>query len=356
MRYGQEELLAPYVEKYLEAADDIWERLGTQKASTALEAVGGATCFLYARLAGRTPIVDWRDGFYAPDGEDAFQHLFVSRSAAPLSDLPDTDSVFPEVWRGRIDAPIPGLPAPVNARHPESRSAERLDLTVTDHDADVVVMFALRQMVEWLRPHMTGAHAHLARMESWRMIRSILEEEFAPHPDVRERVKRFRDEHLKGPTVGVHLRLSDKQTTRYEAVERRLSRLLRRRPGLTVFLATDNVAIRERIERTHRAVTAPQWFPEPGTPLHYGPGRDAVEVGRAALTDMLLLAGCDYVIGDRLSNFTKTAMALSDGRTIDLQTRRKRWPQPFVSAWRYLVPGPATPLALAAARRWAPYG
>ena len=37
MRFGQEELLAPYVEKYLEAADDIWERLGTQKASTALE-------------------------------------------------------------------------------------------------------------------------------------------------------------------------------------------------------------------------------------------------------------------------------------------------------------------------------
>jgi aminopeptidase N len=37
MRYGQEELLAPYLEKYLEAADDIWERLGTQKASTALE-------------------------------------------------------------------------------------------------------------------------------------------------------------------------------------------------------------------------------------------------------------------------------------------------------------------------------
>ena len=31
MRYGQEDLLAPYVEKYLEAADDIWERLGTQQ-------------------------------------------------------------------------------------------------------------------------------------------------------------------------------------------------------------------------------------------------------------------------------------------------------------------------------------
>jgi aminopeptidase N len=37
MRYGQEAVLAPYLDKYLEAADDIWERLGTHKASTALE-------------------------------------------------------------------------------------------------------------------------------------------------------------------------------------------------------------------------------------------------------------------------------------------------------------------------------
>ena len=37
MRFGQEDMLAPYLEKYLEAADDIWDRLGTQKASTALE-------------------------------------------------------------------------------------------------------------------------------------------------------------------------------------------------------------------------------------------------------------------------------------------------------------------------------
>ena len=37
MRFGQEDLLAPYLEKYLEAADTIWERLGTHKASTVLE-------------------------------------------------------------------------------------------------------------------------------------------------------------------------------------------------------------------------------------------------------------------------------------------------------------------------------
>jgi aminopeptidase N len=37
MRHGQEELLAPYLEKYLEAAEGIWERLGTHMASNVLE-------------------------------------------------------------------------------------------------------------------------------------------------------------------------------------------------------------------------------------------------------------------------------------------------------------------------------
>jgi aminopeptidase N len=36
MRFGQEEVLEPYVEKYLAAADTIWDRLGTHMASSAL--------------------------------------------------------------------------------------------------------------------------------------------------------------------------------------------------------------------------------------------------------------------------------------------------------------------------------
>ncbi|WP_028659637.1 aminopeptidase N [Nocardioides insulae] len=37
MRHGQDEVLAPYVEKYLLAADTLWEHLGTHRASVVLE-------------------------------------------------------------------------------------------------------------------------------------------------------------------------------------------------------------------------------------------------------------------------------------------------------------------------------
>jgi aminopeptidase N len=37
MRYGQEQLLAPYLEKYLEAAETVWEEFGTHMASNMLD-------------------------------------------------------------------------------------------------------------------------------------------------------------------------------------------------------------------------------------------------------------------------------------------------------------------------------
>ena len=317
--------------------------------------LGAATGFLYARLAGRIPIVDWRDGRYAPEGENAFERLFVSRSAGALQRLPETDSVFPEHWRGRLDDRVSDRMGPVDAAYPANLwDPGRLDLSQMREET-VVVMFAYSQLVEWVRPHMTGEHAALARTESWELIRQVLDEELAPHPEIAARVRQFRRERLAGHTIGVHARASDRWT-RIEAVERRLARALRRHPDAAVFLATDNADMQRQFEGAYGAVTAPHWYGEPGEAIHTDPDRDPTRVAREGLTDMLLLAGCDRLIGDRASTFCKVAMALSDGKTTDLEPLRKRWPHPLVTAWRYLVPGPATPLALAAARRWAPYG
>ena len=48
---GQDELLAPYVEKYLEVAETLWEEKGTQRASTALE-------FLFPRPLASRELLD----------------------------------------------------------------------------------------------------------------------------------------------------------------------------------------------------------------------------------------------------------------------------------------------------------
>ncbi|WP_296602796.1 aminopeptidase N [Nocardioides sp.] len=50
-RVGQDEVLAPYVEKYLAAADTMWEEKGTQRASTALE-------FIFPRQLASQELLD----------------------------------------------------------------------------------------------------------------------------------------------------------------------------------------------------------------------------------------------------------------------------------------------------------
>jgi hypothetical protein len=115
--------------------------------------------------------------------------------------------------------------------------------------------------------------------------------------------------------------------------------------------------MRDEFERSYGAVSAPHWYAEPGSPLHHSADRDAFEVGVEALVDLYLLVGCDHLIVDRASNFSKVAMLLTDAprsRVTDVQALKDRWRVPLTAAWRYTVPGPAAPLAIAAARRWTP--
>ena len=52
--YGQDEVLTPYVEKYLTAADTMWEDKGTQRASTALE-------YIFPKHLASQPLLDRLD-------------------------------------------------------------------------------------------------------------------------------------------------------------------------------------------------------------------------------------------------------------------------------------------------------
>jgi aminopeptidase N len=62
MQHGQDEVLAPYVGRYLEAAETAWANLGTHKASVALE-------FMFPRSLASPQLVETVDAWLA--GTDA---------------------------------------------------------------------------------------------------------------------------------------------------------------------------------------------------------------------------------------------------------------------------------------------
>jgi hypothetical protein len=320
--------------------------------------LAAATGFLYAELAGRRALVDWGDPNYSDDGSDVFHRYFDNPSVGGRDELPATDSVTPEMWRGRLDRPardlrvaLGGTPRPVVFRR------TCVDLMRSDHPEDVAVMWSNRERIEMLRPLFRGEHAHLARLPTNVILRRTIETHMRPREEINDRVERFRRERLPGRVVGVHARYSDRRT-RLDLIRHRLERVLAKEGDLRVFLATDNIEVRDEFERCYGAVSPPHWYPAPGAASHQGGNRpDPPEAGAEALVDLQLLAGCDHLIGDRESSFSRVAMLMSDAprsRISDVQAIRSRWHLPVKAVWRQVVPGPAAPLAVAVARRLAP--
>lgn len=284
---------------------------------------------LLARITGRRLVVDWRDPLYTRDGRNAFPELFTGRLVVPLEELPDTDSVAPALWRGRLDTSANDRRRElVGPAHFDAFSWEPfcVDLERVDRPERVLVFTSFFEQVEPLRRFLSGADAALRRLSTSALLRRLWDEDLSLAPDLQARVADVRRGALGGPTVGVHVRASDLRT-RDAAIERAVARIVARRPGSAIFLASDNRDVVERYRRRFpRVVTTPKWYPPPGEPMHDHPDRpDGLQGAGDALVDLHLLAACDDLVIDSRSAFGRLAALRSDAsrdRIVDLHPGR----------------------------------
>jgi aminopeptidase N len=75
---GQDEVLAPYVEKYLEMAETIWEDKGTQRASTALE-------YIFPRQLASQELLDRIDAWLATSAANPAAKRYVNEGRADVA-------------------------------------------------------------------------------------------------------------------------------------------------------------------------------------------------------------------------------------------------------------------------------
>jgi len=71
-----------------------------------------SACLTYAQETGRTVVVDWRDGMYAPRGVDAFKQIFMLSGAADLQSLEGIpiSLIHPSSWSiGALHEPVDSL-------------------------------------------------------------------------------------------------------------------------------------------------------------------------------------------------------------------------------------------------------
>lgn len=284
------------------------------------------TAMLYAHLMRRRLIVDWSESGYSSDGTNTFSKLFCGPDIDRSFTIPMTESVYPAIWRGHLDKSATDMLGMFEKDKWSSATIYRkysAEFERLDYEEDVVVMWCLTQLIRRLRRHFTGEFAWLRPMSDEAIMRRMLREELLPQPIIRERVDDFQSKHFRRPTIGVHIRSTDRRSP-VEAFHRALGQVMKHHPDAQVFLATDSKQVEQTMRERYRDVICTEkWFPSEGGKMHENNAcpdrlRNAIE----ALVDMYLLGACDYLIYPRVSTFSYMSSLISDaprGHIIDVQ-------------------------------------
>jgi hypothetical protein len=194
-------------------------------------------------------------------------------------------------------------------------------LTRVDYTEDVLVFWSYSPEINAFRRHLRGGLAPLRLAPTKAILRGLLACDLTPTSAVQDRVDRFRGEHLRPGTVGVHVRYTDLRVS-LDRILAEVDRLVSRRVTPPIFLATDNAEITSLFASRYRdVVSTPHWFPAgDAARLHGHPEcPDLLENAIEALTDLYLLAACDRLIVDSSSTFARVAGLLADGPVTDVR-------------------------------------
>ena len=274
------------------------------------------TAILYAQLSERTLVIDWRDLYYSKEKTNAFNYFFTYNNENATVRLPLTDSIAPPIWRYHLHDSVDDVLlryAPDSACNPSIWSRFSADLSRLDHEEDILVMWSFFEQIDVLRRHFHGKFAELRRMNTKSILRKLMGDHLRIRPVIQKQIDRFENEYFEHPTVGLHIRYSDKRS-RLSPMLKKLDILIKKHPELQIFLATDNSEMRQTIENKYRRVlTIPKWYPAPGIPMHISSSdrSDPRQHGIEALVDICLLAACDYLILDESSAFAYVASLIS---------------------------------------------
>ena len=277
------------------------------------------TGILFARLMHRQLIIDWSDFTYSNDGTNVFPLLFTCPDTDPPLPIPETNSISPPLWRGRLNKSASVVISEVDPSAYISRRGYRrfsCDLNILDHPEEIVVMWSYTQLIRRARKHFRGDFAALANQSDETILSELLRTTLIPRPEIRARIKKWRAEHFgSGPVIGVHIRFMDTKLPHVPFIKSRTSidsffvaidRIMAKAPNAVVFLATDNREAQQLLEKRYPKVIATEkWFPTTGKEMHQNaecPDRlnNAIE----ALMDMYLLAECDYLVFPSSSTFS----------------------------------------------------
>jgi len=267
----------------------------------------------YAHLSQRTLVVDWRGSVYAEQGVDVFAHLFKLKNITTQRDLPQSNSIFPPAWLGRLDKSLHDV-----YTEDEWSSWQRSDVIKTysfdmsklDYEHDVLVMWDFDQA------HVLNRHINDAQTDM--QFYQIACQRFLSFSD-NFQAKIDQVCHLfPDKRIGVHIRAtkefdSNKAQLSLSAYISAVKRIFKNNQDYALFLATDNAEIQTQFKQCFPAtMTIDKWFAKAGESLHMNQQcPDQLSNVSDALLDIVLLSNSSYIVVTPQSSFSEIAEIFS---------------------------------------------
>lgn len=272
------------------------------------------TGLILADLSERLPIIDWRDGVYAPLGENAYPLLFKAPFPMHPESFQNERSVIPPVWQGKLDQD----PSTMISRNDPNKHNSPLIYRKYCVDFDAVNA-PQKIAVYWSYLPKFGRLRHLMRHDKRFVGRSIsdisrayLMRYFSARTEVETLVSLLMD-RIPRPIIGLHIRYTDRKVPLkkiYSMVKRRLSEI----PDASIYLATDSILVQKEISnRFPNVFYHKKRFSPSGEQLHLANGTfNKTTEAANALVDMIALSRCDHLIYSKNSTFAVVSALVGD--------------------------------------------
>ena len=275
-----------------------------------LSAVNG---LIFADLTQRRAVIDWRDGSYAPLGENAYPLLFKSESSREVEEFDNFDEVVsPKIWQGNLSlTPQDMIEKFMPRDHSNPMAYRRLctNLDRLDTPNEIAVFWSYLPKFSRIQKHL-NQDSRFRNRNLNDIISHYLNLYFMPNAYILREVEGAL-ESIGSPNIGLHIRYTDRKIS-LKKVKKALRNRLLVTPNAKIFLATDNAAVQSEIRSEFENVfTIDKYLPNDGSRLHW-PTSDIKKIREAenALIDMWVLSRCEYLIYSRHSTFSVTSSYL----------------------------------------------
>jgi hypothetical protein len=282
---------------------------------------------VYAKITGRTLIIDWRDGIYADYGTNSFYNLFEIRGLKTIKEIPEIESssVYPKVWKNNLNLSVHGLKrkqGEITSEkdwHKIMKEKYSLDLSKTDYKNKILVLY------DWFFDFKKLENNLSKLPKEWQkdreeLMKYVIKEHIVIRKKIIKKANKFIDENFKRPVIGIHIRDTDnKKDSSYFHVntskfERVINKELNKNPKSALLLATDNKDIKEEYKKKYRnlIIYDKEFSKNQTIGLHKAKDLEKEKMAEDALLEMYLLSKCNSLIYSGNSTYARMAITLSN--------------------------------------------